>query len=165
MILQLRNNKTTIIDDDDFDKIKNFYWYENDGYIKACLPRKLSDTNKKKILYLHRIILGAKENELVDHKNHDTTDNRKENLRICDKRLNTANAKNFRKNKSGACGVSIYYLKNGTPRYKSNIYRTENEINTNTYLGIFNTLKEAADAYDKEASKRYGEFAKLNNII
>lgn len=45
--------------------------------------------------YLHRLLVGAKKGQVVDHINHNTLDNRKDNLRICtqsDNKLNSYKA-------------------------------------------------------------------------
>ena len=42
--------------------------------------------NKRKgkgVIKLHRLIMNCPRNKVVDHINHDTCDNRKQNLRIC----------------------------------------------------------------------------------
>lgn len=49
-----------------------------------------------KSVRLHRYIMDSPENKIVDHINHDKTDNRRENLRICSVRENNLNKKTKR---------------------------------------------------------------------
>ncbi len=49
-------------------------------------------------IFFHRLVLNAKEGEIVDHINGDTLDNRRENLRFVTRSQNATNAK-FDKNK------------------------------------------------------------------
>ena len=79
-LIPLSQGKFTIVDDEDYNllishsgwsaqKIRNTYFYA-------------VDKNHK---YMHRIIMNAQKDEITDHINHDTLDNRKCNLRICTK--------------------------------------------------------------------------------
>lgn len=90
----------TIIDIHDVDKVKNITWHcEYSTYTKSYYIR--GNYKNKKIL-LHRLIMNCPKDTVVDHINHDTLDNRKENLRICS---NTRNKMNNKSNTSGVCGV------------------------------------------------------------
>lgn len=67
------------IDDDDFDRVNIHSWCVSftDGG-----PRAESRIDKK-LVRMHRLIVNATKGTYVDHKNHNTLDNRKENLRVC----------------------------------------------------------------------------------
>ena len=68
-----------IIDIEDVDKVNFTSWYlDKNGYVVS----KCKQT-KNKGIYLHRLILNAEKMDVVDHINHNTLDNRKENLRLC----------------------------------------------------------------------------------
>ena len=91
-------NNMFLFDIEDYDKIKEICWHENgNGY--AC-------HKSKKNLFVHRIVINAKENEIVDHINRNRLDNRKSNLRIVSSSENIVNSKLRRDNTSGIKGVS-----------------------------------------------------------
>ena len=92
--------------------------------------------NKNKI-YLHRYILNNPEG-VVDHINHNTLDNRKENLRITTNANNLRNGTLRNNNKTGIIGV--YYSKK-RKKYVATIKVNYKSI----YLGRFNTLEEAKE--------------------
>lgn len=109
---------------------------------------------KKKTVYLHRVVIRAKAGEMVDHINGVKTDNRRENLRIVNSVQNQANRR-----------VS---LKKAAGKYKG-VFRHRDkwkvQIRSNgvgIYLGVFEDQEEAGRAYDDMAVKLWGKYAKLN---
>lgn len=104
---------------------------------------------------LHVQIAGVAEGEEVDHKNGDTLDDRRQNLRPC---LHSENGRNLRKWSSPTSskfkGVTLRY--NG--RWMAYIVRNGGQ----KYIGLFSDEESAARAYDEEAKKLHGEFARLN---
>lgn len=75
-----------LFDLEDLDRVKTLYWSVNArGYVR----------NVKTRTFLHRFILGTPPNLVVDHKNHDTTDNRKKNIWSCTQSDNMRNQKRF----------------------------------------------------------------------
>lgn len=90
-----------------------------------------------KTIYLHRYLVDAKENEYVDHVNHDTLDNRLDNLEIKTNGDNLINRKRLNRNNStGYRNVS--YSKS------ENKYIVQLQVNgKNTVLGKFDDVHEA----------------------
>lgn len=137
------------VDKEDFDKIKDYRWHiDSAGYVASVI--------NKKIIRMHRLIIDT-EYEHIDHiHGRDTrNDNRRSNLRPCTHSENLCNRGLDTNNTTGAKGV--YKTKSG--RYAAAITKDGQQF----HLGTFDTIKEAADAYDKMAINLHGEFAFLNN--
>lgn len=158
--IELTAGKQAIVDREDFfpllmagkwramkDRNRNYY---------AC-----RGSNGEKSILMHREILGAKEVEKVDHKNHNGLDNRRENLRKCTNSQNLANSKIRKDNKSGFRGVNR--MRN--PKNPLKFWRAQIQVNNKEiHLGHFGTKEEAAIAYNEGAVLHFGEFANLNKI-
>lgn len=142
-------NREFYFDLEDYDKIKDYCWLENDqGYITS----KTKDTNAS--LRMHRLILGLEKTDpIVDHKNTRRYDNRKENLRYSDKQTNGINRGANKNNKLGIKG--IYQLKNG--RYQAKIHK-----DTKIYTKNSPILDEVIEWRKNKELELYGEFAYLN---
>ena len=94
---------------------------------------------------------------MVDHINHRPNDNRKENLRLCDKRQNAWNTDVSCTNISGCKGV--YYNKRKKRWIAEIIYD-----NQKIYLGSF-TNKEDAIAARLSANEKYQKEWSYENSI
>lgn len=86
----------SIIDKEDFIKIKDITWhYISNGYISHTAL----DNGKRKELYLHNMIMGRLgfpgkgSKESIDHINRNGLDNRKENLRLITQSAQNINQK------------------------------------------------------------------------
>lgn len=131
-------NEKFYIDLDDYDKIKDLSWYEaSNGYITH------KDTNKKVIL-LHRLITKCPNDKIIDHKNHNKKDNRKNNLKITTYSINALNKK---KKPKGICKVK---------RNKNEYY----VVQLNGYRGIYKTYDEAKKIRDKIIEEEYLQLIK-----
>lgn len=91
--------KEFYFDLEDYDKIKDFRWYEEkrDGYIVTV--------SGKKHIKLHQFVCNNI--KYLDHINRNKRDNRKSNLRESNKSLNEMNKGPSSRNKSGVVGVSF----------------------------------------------------------
>ena len=139
-------NKKFYFDLEDYDKIKNYCWLEmKNGYIMSRL-------NKTECIYLHRIIMNASEDEIVDHKGHCLYDNRKEFLRVGTQCYNMMNVSKRSDNTSGITGV--WYFK------ERNKWVAEIIVNqVKHHIGIFSN-KDDAIAARKHAEREYfGEWS------
>lgn len=136
------------VSDEDYERVMQHSWCMHPcGYAKARI-------NKKYVL-MHRWIMGAKDGEAMDHVNGDKLDNQRENLRFCTCSQNFANRGLNANNTSGYKGVA---WKEDKKKFRARIVVNYQDI----HLGYFNTLIDAARAYDKSAKEHFGEFAKLN---
>lgn len=137
------------VDLDDLEKVKPFLWRLNgDGYaIASCWVDDYKTTVR-----MHRLILDAEVGQFVDHINGDPLDNRRSNLRVCSQPQNMRNRRSW--NSLGFKGVQK--LKNGK-------YSARLAINgKQTHLGCFESVEEAAKAYDLAAAQHFGSFARPN---
>jgi hypothetical protein len=153
--IQLTQGIVTIVDDDDYQYLNQFKWYLLKSHSNYYAIRTKRPENK--LIQLHRIVIKAKQGEIVDHINGNKLDNRKCNLRICTKSQNCQNRKISKLNKSGFNGVS----------WNVNNRKWVAQIafnNKKMHLGFFNDLTEAAKSFNAAALKYHGEFANLNKI-
>lgn len=158
----------------DIDDLKNHFSYDPEtGLIKRMLSVRRGKAGKVattiaatgyvivkhqgKNYLAHRlawaIYFGTWPNRNIDHENRVRTDNRISNLRLANQSQNGANR--APSGSSGIKGVKLVGRK-----WTSIIGSGKNQ----KYIGTFDTSDEAAHAYNKEAMKRFGEFASLNPI-
>jgi hypothetical protein len=138
-----------LVDDDKYHELIQYSWHNNRGYAQAKIDIK--------IIKMHRYLLNAKEDELVDHINNNKLDNRIVNLRISNPSSNSHNKGKKEGSTSKYTGVCLY-KKNG--KYKAGISK-ENKY---YWLGYHITAEEAALAYNEKAKELYGTHARLNII-
>ena len=162
MKIQLTQNKVALIDKEDFNLVKDYKWYyAKNGYASAKLyfGRK-NGKNIQKGIYMHRIIMKPKDGVDIDHVNKNKLDNRRTNLRICNRSQNLANKFDLDKNTSGYKGVFFFRWGHRIKRWKAAIQTN----NKQKHLGYFLTKEQAALAYNQAAKKYFREFAYLNQI-
>ena len=120
-------------------------------------------SNKNYSLRMHRIIMSRMlgrdllRTEIVDHKNRNGLDNRRENLRLTNR---TGNARNVGLRKDSTSGYKGVSWCGREERWVVNIAVNSKGI----YVGRFTNIHAAAHAYNAAALKYHGEFACLNVI-
>lgn len=147
--IPLTRGQIALIDKEDLDKIKNYGWYaiykKNNNTFYA-----VTEIDSKGIP-MHRFILNDPEGVQIDHQDHNTLNNRKNNLRLCSPSQNSMNKKLQSNNTTGYKGV---YLDKRTGRYRASI-RINRRLK---HLGYFLTALEANEVYQTTAKNLHGEF-------
>lgn len=156
--IELTKGHVALVDDEDFDRVNQFKWYSSFNGRSSYAKRRPWDKKEKKYftLAMHRFIMKPEKDQLIDHINHNTLDNRKCNLRICNMTQNCANSLKpkgitsskfkgvswCKRDKKWICGIMINYKK--------------------IYLGRYDSEVESAQIYNNKAKELFGEFASLN---
>lgn len=142
-------NQEFYFDLEDYDKIKNYCWSENNsgkGYIYTSFERRN--------MFLHNLILSDSE---IDHINHNPKDNRKNNLRVVTRSQNQMNVGIKRNNSSGATGVCWDKQNN------SWVARIQKD-KIRHVLGHFSNFDEAVRARKIAEERYFGEYSYDNSI-
>lgn len=138
------------VDDEDYEYLNQFRWYICSFRGKHYAIRHIQGSRPKMVL-MHREIMKALNGTEIDHKDRNSLNNQKCNLRFCTRSQNNMNK--AARGKSQYLGVS--YLR----KYIQAKIRINGKT---THLGYFKTEQLAAYAYDEAAKKYHGEFANLN---
>lgn len=163
-VIPLTKGWVAFVDDGEYERLARFNWYTINpgrGATKATgyAARSVRINGKKKMLLMHREILGARRGEYVDHRFYRNAekivDNRRENLRLCTRSENNRNTSKRSHAKSSQM-KGVRRLRAGG--WVARIVVDRKEI----HLGCFPTELEAALAYDAAARHHFGEFARLN---
>lgn len=133
--------KFAIVDDDIYEKVSWYPWkLDSTGYPRAHLTR------------LHNIVLpGSTVSQQVDHINRDKLDNRRENLRLVDRSVNSTN----REARTSSGEKHIMFRADRNLPYWVGIYIGGTSSKKTKYLGSYKTLEEAIIARE-EGYKEYG---------
>lgn len=121
------------------------------GYL--LLPIKRRQYRQHRLAWFY--MTGEWPKGQIDHKNNIKHDNRWINLRKANNQLNHYNLLKPKNNTSGAKGVRR--LKNG--RFSARIKYNQKEI----FLGVFDSLDKASEAYMNKAVEIANEFANNGN--
>lgn len=156
--IPLTKNKVAIVDFDDYEYLSQWKWRFHKGYaVRSVFIGKSNNKKKYNIIHMHRLINNTPDGILTDHINGDKLDNRKANLRNCNKAQNRANSKKNLLLTSKYKGVS--FLK------RDNNFIARIKVGKKIFhLGSSKDEKEMAKLYNEAAIKYFGEFACLNII-
>lgn len=141
----------TRIDKDDYEKCKKYTWgvyFRYNYYCSTHLNKKKGrNPDTPASIQLHRYIMDTPKHLCVDHINHDTLDNRKQNLRNTDSSGNAANRKGaYCTNKLGVRNVG---WDPGSKKYKV--------IVNKVVIGYYKTIEEADQVARAERIRLWGK--------
>ena len=148
--IPLTKSQVALIDAADYERLIQWRWcasWSKDNRQFYAL-RKSQGRN----IWMHREILGLVrgDGKEADHKNRNTLDNRRENLRIATRSQNQCNKLTKVQSKSGYRGV----------RAKGSSYEARITVQRRAvYLGMKATPQEAYALYCDAAKRLHGEFA------
>jgi hypothetical protein len=147
-IIKLTKGYETIVDDETYKWARHWKWLANvkkPGLVYAVC--NLYQNNKTYHVHLHQLILGPDAiGKITDHKNGNTLDNRKENLRAGTQRQNCQNKASHRAGR--LVGTRFHpVLKKWQARIVVDKARKS--------LGYFKTEQEAHEAYMKAFNEIY----------
>lgn len=124
-------------------------------YIRATEYLGLIDGKPKyQLVYFHTYLMNPKEDEIIDHRNHNTLDNRRDNLR-------PINYSNNLKNRNGLNDNNITGVRNVSWAKSTNRYLVQFQVNgKNTCFGRFKKedFDKAKQLADKLRKEIYGEY-------
>ena len=159
-LIPLTQGVNAIVDADDYEWLNSWDWFAAwNAHTKSfyAVRNFTVSKNKRIILRMHRVILGCEApDEQGDHRNGNTLDNRRKNLRKCTQPQNARNSPARINNKSGYKGVSF------RKSHGKWVAQINDPVKSSRYIGYFDSPEEAALAYDEAAKRLHGEFAVLN---
>lgn len=155
--IPLSQGKFALVDDADFERLAAFKWHlDAQGYAARNIHL---ESGARTIITMHRAVIDTPSGTEIDHVNRDGLDNRRANLRICDRSENIRN-----RVKTSAPTSSIFKgvcWAKSRGKWVAHITVRQQQI----HLGVFADECDAALAYNAAAITLHGEFARLNSII
>lgn len=153
--IHLTKNKIAIVDANDYEWLSKWKWQAswNQSSQSYYAVHSMKVAGKTIKVSMHRLILGLNPGDIRngDHRNHDTLDNRRNNLRIATFSQNKQNSLRRKDNNSGFKGVSWDSEKR---KWRVRIAVDGRPIR----LGRFASLELAHAAYCDAAKKYHREF-------
>lgn len=149
--INMKHDRKMLVDDEDYPLLNRFNWWAFKSRYTYYAQARIGG----KMVLVHRLIMPARKNQIIDHKDNNGLNNQKNNLRVCSFSQNNQNSKNREHNTSGFRGVhynrrdKMYYCRIGNKGKR-------------LFVGCFKDSTEAAKAYDVKAKELHGQFCKLN---
>ena len=153
--ITLTKGKIAHVDEEDYKFLNQYKWYTNktkkstDNWYAS---RHIIINGKRTTIPMHNFLLGMKN---IDHIDGNGLNNQRSNLREATHRQNSGNRRKLIIKSSKYKGVAWDKEKKLFKSYTMNNGKLK-------FLGYFKSEIEAATRYDCEASKNFGNFARLN---
>lgn len=144
-----------LMDDADYERefCNGCTWRVVKPTAKPYLIRRTREKGTKKTIRFHRLVIGASPEQMVDHINGNSLDNRRSNLRIATAAENSRNALPRHGYSSRFKGVG----------WHKGAWRARIRVNhRHICVGRFSDEVEAAFAYDIASLKYHGEYGCRN---
>lgn len=152
--IPLTQGQVALVDDEDFDFLNQWKWQAffdkklNGFYAVRGAKREDIGFKFRRRIFMHRIIAKTPNGKMTDHINHNSLDNRKNNLRIVTNRQNQQN----RRGKYSSRYPGVCWNK------RDKKWRARLKINGKyKFLGNFNSEDEAFEMYKNAVHDLTGE--------
>lgn len=124
-----------LVDDEDYEALMGFKWnHAQNGYAYRYT------FNPRRNILMHREIMNPEPGLEVDHINGNKLDNRRANLRVCDRRTNATNS--GKRYPRGKYGRNVRKMKNRKKQYYVSCWYYGASVSG----GYFEKLEEAQEA-------------------
>jgi hypothetical protein len=134
-----------LCDDRDHPWLSQWRWrVDDEGYAQTSLGGAR--------VFMHSMLITVPGGCVIDHRNRNRIDNRRENLRIASARENAANLSR----RTGAREQFVGVRQTASGKWQARVGER------GRHIGVFENAEEAARARDAAALVEYGEFATLN---
>lgn len=163
--INISKEQIVLVDDEDFEELSKHKWTAN--WHKQTrsyrAQREFRRNGRRCVILMHRQIMKVTDPKIqIDHKDGNSLNNQKYNLRSCDDRQNQYNSR--KQSNCTSVYKGVFWDKS---RFKwiarINIPPSSNEGNgKQKNLGRFKLEIDAAYAYNAAAHKFFGHFARLN---
>lgn len=157
-LIRLTHGQFAMVDDADYGWLNQWKWAARQSrhggpFYAVRSARNHGDKPGVSWIRMHRLVLGLTDTHVqCDHKNHDTLDNQRHNLREATNQQNSFNTRKRPRNTSGFKGVTFDKF---TGNWKAQIEFS----GINKHLGRFSTAEDAHAAYMAAAKEMQGDFA------
>lgn len=144
-----------LVDDEDYEYLSTFKWNQAGKpgrFIYACRSARRSLGERGTTVLMHRVIMNAPSGMMVDHRDGNTLNNQRSNLRVCTRAQNMWNAKPSRNSTSSVKGV-------GFNRTSGKWIARVSVNGERKQVGTFSDKQSAIDACRIAATELHGEFA------
>ena len=159
-LIKLTRSMVAKVDDGDWAELSRFRWQAVKGAKNRTwyARRAVRLGGKLKVVWMHRQITGAAAGKVVDHLNHDTLDNQRENLKVCYQAENLQNRISDKMPASGYHGVSWYE--------PAGMWVARVSRDKVYHVGYFSSVHDAGQAYNAKLVElaRPGEVLRLNFV-
>ncbi len=126
---------------------------DKDGYVCICVDYEIYAAHLLAWLYVYSEWPPAD----IDHANRNPSDNRMENLRLCNQSQNNTNGSMRKDNTSGARGVD---WQKRDQKWRARLFIGKKEVT----VGYFDSREKAVAARRDAALVHYGEFASERDL-
>jgi hypothetical protein len=154
-----------LIDTEDLDRVIKHNWtagwregYQKRYYIQYIDYYYDTDGNYKgRTILLHKFIMDVWDKSKVDHINHDSLNNTKNNLRVISNSKNLQNRKGANSNnKTGVRNVNLITRKNGFQEYWVQLCK---DYKRYKWVYPIDQFEEACKCAEEQRKLLFGEFA------
>jgi len=155
-VVTLTRGFKSVIDTCDVGLVSGFNWYATStrGPTYAVRNRLKTEGDGPQMILLHRVIMSASSDDLIDHIDGDGLNNSRANIRLADHSQNQMNIGLPSNNTSGFKGV---YWQEAAGKWRAQI-GCRGKLH---YLGLYDDPSEAHDAYCVAADNLHGEFSRM----
>lgn len=153
--IELTQGQAALVDEADYDWLAAFTWCAlyDPTRGKFVAYRNAPRGTTPRGIYMHRLIMGAQEHELINHRDGNPLNNSRANLRLSSWSQSNAAGRRLSSNSSGFIGVT---------RHGKGWWARVRTVGKHVSCGVHWSAHEAARARDAKARELFGEFATLN---